>query len=329
MRNDYLWDGSGEPDPEVQRLERLLSEFRSYAPPPDLSAGSASVSARYRWTAAAAAVVLTAAAAWLNTRTAPGSWQVAREGARPKHLSVGEMLETGAAGGATLTIAGIGVLEVAPNSRLRLLRPRRNEHRMALEVGTIHARIWAPPRSFVVDTPSAVAVDLGCSYTLSVAPDGAGLVQVNTGWVSFARDGRESFIPAGAACQTRPGLGPGTPYREQAAPAFRHALQEFDFGQGGGGALENVLSQAAPEDAFTLWHLLTRGKPAEKERVYTALAALVPAPPGVTRDGILRGDREMLDAWWDRLGLGDTGWWRRLEGQWPDGAGSYRRNGVP
>jgi hypothetical protein len=34
---------------------------------------------------------------------------------------------------------------------------------MALDHGLIHATIWAPPRSFVVDMPSAAAVDLGCS----------------------------------------------------------------------------------------------------------------------------------------------------------------------
>jgi hypothetical protein len=26
--DDYLWDGSGKPDPEVERLERLLGRFR-------------------------------------------------------------------------------------------------------------------------------------------------------------------------------------------------------------------------------------------------------------------------------------------------------------
>ena len=26
-RDDYLWDGSGEPDPEIQRLEALLGRF--------------------------------------------------------------------------------------------------------------------------------------------------------------------------------------------------------------------------------------------------------------------------------------------------------------
>ncbi len=28
MNDPYLWDGSGEPDPEVQRLESLLAQFR-------------------------------------------------------------------------------------------------------------------------------------------------------------------------------------------------------------------------------------------------------------------------------------------------------------
>ena len=39
MTDDYLWDGSGEPDPEVERLERLLGEFRSSRPAPELPSG--------------------------------------------------------------------------------------------------------------------------------------------------------------------------------------------------------------------------------------------------------------------------------------------------
>src|SRR5437879_2168522 len=32
--DDYLWDGSGEPDPEIQRLEALLGKFRHDRPAP-------------------------------------------------------------------------------------------------------------------------------------------------------------------------------------------------------------------------------------------------------------------------------------------------------
>lgn len=317
MRNDYLWDGSGEPDPEVQRLERLLSEFRPDPPAPGLPAAKL-VQAPWRWGAMAAAIVLAAAGGWLVSGRPPEGWQVARGSGGSSRLAVGETLETGADGHATVNVGDIGLIEVEANSRLRVERARQNEHRMRLEHGLIHAFIWAPPRSFVVDTPSAVATDLGCFYTLEVGKDGAGLVRVTAGWVSFERNDRESFIPAGAACQTRPGLGPGTPYREEAPAGWRQALEQYDFARGGDAALAIVLAGAAKDDAFTLWHLLTRCEPRQAERVYDTLAALVPPPAAVTRDGILRGDRKMLDRWWDQLGLGDAGWWRNLEGKWPE-----------
>src|SRR5579862_407027 len=312
MKHDYIWDGVGEPDPEIQRLEQLLREFRFDRPAP-----TRRPMPRAHWLAAAAAAILIAAGTWLLSRGAPEGWQVARAGAKASRLAVGETLETGAEGHATLSVGNIGTIEVEANSRLRLERARKTEQRMSLEHGLIHAFILAPPRTFIVDTPSAVATDLGCYYTLAVDLDGSGLVSVLAGWVSFERAGRESFIPAGAASRTRPGHGPGTPYRESAPPAFRQALQDFDFGGGGDAALAIVLSQATRDDAFTLWHLLTRSASAQQPRVYDALAVLVPPPGGVTREGILHGDRPMLDRWWDQLGLGKAGWWRHLEGKWP------------
>lgn len=133
----------------------------------------------------------------------------------------------------------VGEVEVDPNTRLRLLRARPLEHRFALDRGTIHAFIWAPPRLFTVDTPSAVAVDLGCRYTLHVEPGGNGELHVTFGWVSFDHTVNgatvESFVPAGAMCLTRPGAGPGTPYFEDASPALRAALEKLDFDLVAGG----------------------------------------------------------------------------------------------
>ena len=38
MKNDYLWDGSGEPDPELQRIEKSLARFRYTVDAPDFPA---------------------------------------------------------------------------------------------------------------------------------------------------------------------------------------------------------------------------------------------------------------------------------------------------
>jgi hypothetical protein len=181
--------------------------------------------------------------------------------------------------------------------------------------------IWAPPGQFFVDTPSSTAIDLGCAYTLQVDQTGAGLVRVTTGWVGFEFRGREAFIPAGAVCATRPGVGPGTPYYEDLAAPTRDALATLDFGHATpdarAAALTRVLTDARERDAVTLWHLLSRVESTdERDRVFDRLATLVPPPEGVTRDTIRAGNREMLDRWWDRLGLGDADWWRMWKQPW-------------
>jgi hypothetical protein len=151
-----------------------------------------------------------------------------------------------------------------------------------------------------------------------VDEDGGGLLTVLVGWVGFTTGDRESFIPAGFAAVTRPGVGPGTPYSERTSEAYRQALALLDFSPGAGTspALALVLDQSEERDEVTLWHLLTRVQGPDRDRVFDRLASFVPPPTGVTRDGIRAGDRRMLDAWWDALGLGTTSLWRTWSQQW-------------
>jgi hypothetical protein len=184
--------------------------------------------------------------------------------------------------------------------------------------------IWAPPGEFAVDTPSALAVDLGCAYTLIVDEDGAGILRTTLGWVGFKLQGREAFIPAGAVGATWPGIGPGTPYYEDASESFRAALAKFDFEKLSAAdreaALNTILEESRKRDALTLWHLLSRAEGSERRRVYDRFAALVPPPSGVTPDGIMHLDREMLDAWWNEFGFGDISLWRTWERSWTGSA---------
>jgi hypothetical protein len=216
-------------------------------------------------------------------------------------------------------------VEVDPGTRLGLLSTRPGDYRMHLDRGTLHALIWAPPGQFVVETQSSTAVDLGCSYTLTMDDEGVGKVTVTTGWVGFEWRGRESFIPAGAVCLTRRGLGPGTPHYDDTSDAFRMALDTIDLHRGSpqmlSAALDRVLAEARDHDAVTLWHLVTRVAPADRDRVFDRLAQLSPPPAGVTREGIRAGNREMLDEWWDTMGFGTASWWRVWKQQWRDPAG--------
>jgi hypothetical protein len=345
LKGEYLWDGSGEADAEVVRLERALGKFRHAKRAPELPAnfGAASQSNKHLggarvWFqfAAVAASVLVIFSLWRGLRVqresmATGSeWGVQQVAGAPlvgtrairgagqkSRLRIGQTLETDQQSRASITVSDIGQVDIDPETRLRLMESRTSRTRLELERGTIRAMIWAPPGEFLVNTPSALAVDLGCVYTLQVDDSGAGLLRTRMGWVGFRLNGRDAFIPASAVGETRPGIGPGTPYFEDAPVEFREALREFDFArlsdEERSAKLSVLLRQARKADALTLWHLLSRAAVADRGKVFAALNAFVPAPNGVTREGIERGEQRMLDAWWNDLGYDDISVWRRWE----------------
>src|SRR2546430_15774216 len=79
MSDDYLWDPSGPPDPEIERLERALGRLGTTAPAPDFAAISQAAAGGARYVgsrflgpalAAAAVIALMVGAPSQSTRTA-------------------------------------------------------------------------------------------------------------------------------------------------------------------------------------------------------------------------------------------------------------------
>src|SRR5262245_31248903 len=197
--SDYLYDGKGPPDPEVARLEELLApmRYRGAAPRPRAR--------RWPFYAAAAATAAMAAAAPIVLRPRVEPWAVEDVAGTPtcggapcRALPLEQWLETDGASRARLTVAKLGRMDVEPGTRVR----RKAAPRLELAVGAISARVSAPPRLLVVDTPTAAAVDLGCAYRLMVAEGGATHLEVTWGWVSLEAPGRSVYVPAGAEAWT-------------------------------------------------------------------------------------------------------------------------------
>jgi len=211
------------------------------------------------------------------------------------------VIQTDASSTARIAIGNIGTVELEPNTRVRMEVSKPNEQRLRLEHGEIRANVSAPPRLFFVDTPASTAVDLGCAYSMKTDKAGDGMLRVTLGWVSLEWAGRESLVPAHAMCRTRPKIGPGTPYFEDASPGLSDALAKFDFESGGVVDLGVVLSEARVRDTLTLWHLLSRTEGAERERVFDRIVELTSLPYGVTREKALSLDATTLKHWKEEL----------------------------
>ena len=305
--------------PELQRAAGELP--RSIEPPVDAWPGIRERIRRGKgeggsrkgrsWIPLALAAALVLAVGVRLASRGPASWALERTAGVPRvdgaplgasgTLRVGEWVETDDSSQAVIAVGTIGHVDVRPGSRVQLVRARDTDHRLALAYGTIHAKVDAPPRIFFVETPAGTAIDLGCEYTLETDKTGRGLIHVTGGYVEFAWNGTRSIVPLGAYAMTRPGLGPGVPYLEDAPAALREALVSFDFERGGAGAVRRALAAARAEDALSLWHLLTRVDAPLRGDVYDRLAALVPPPAGVTRAQATALDIEALQRYWSLI----------------------------
>ena len=314
------------PDSLWEDLDKVLG--RRARAETETPARVVSLRARSSWrvqaaVAAAVLVVLGIGFVWFYRRDVrpAKAWQVISLHGTPKigsegissrgSLGIGDWLETDANSRAQIAVGTIGNVDIDENTRVRLLQTQPTEHRLELARGKMSAHIWAPPRLFFVDTPSAVAADLGCAYTLEVDDKGAGRLEVTSGWVALQAKERESIVPEGASCETELGTGPGTPYFNDATPEFKKALKTIDFDDDSAkktDALTSMLDQSRPRDTLTLWHLLPRVGENQRARVYEKMETYAPAPAGVTREGVLKLDQNMLNQWR-----------QSLEGAWVSG----------
>jgi hypothetical protein len=320
---DYLFDKQGEEDPEVAKLEQLLAGHAHREPlrPPAVRRG--------RWKPVAAIAVLAAAAvvAFLLVPPDPDppvvvqetvcgpdgpGFAFATEGGLARCgggasgsgvLPIGEWLETTGEVSAQLEVADIGELTIHGGSRVRLVGTGADEHRLELARGRVSALVLAPPRLFVVDTPGASAVDLGCAYELAVDAEGRTHLQVTTGAVSLEGNGLVAYVAAGSEVFAIPGRGPGTPVAIGAAKPLRDAVARFDDGDDA--ALSELLAVADRRDTITLWNLLGRTKGEARSMVYRRLDSISKHPSSVRERDILDVQPAALEAWRESL-----------EGQW-------------
>lgn len=302
---DSLWDG-------IQAALQSPEKTRPVPPPPLRRQVP-------RWLAAAAvvlAVITGTVGGLLRSFGAPSTWAVLPLAGAPTvagtamtqagQLGAGQWLVTDAFSRARLAVGRIGTADVGPNSRVQLDRGGLTQHRLILERGRLEVVISAPPRLFVVRTPSALATDLGCAYTMEVDSAGTSRLHVTAGWVDLRQGDTFTLVPAGLVAEVAVGGRPGTPYPPSLADDAKAALRRLDAGAGTAADLELVVAALhGPSDfvtlrrqsGITLWHLLPRVSPELRGRVYQRLAQLSPPPDGVTREGILAPERPMLERW--------------------------------
>jgi hypothetical protein len=269
-------------------LQSLLAVYRCNVPPPHFTRVRIVQRApQYAWLAAAAMIAIVAGAAWLfvpraNDWRASGSLRPLRAGAIVRAES-----------SVRLTSRAVGVVDLAPGTTIRVIADRRR-NRIALDEGSIHATTFSPPGIFMVDTPLAKAIDLGCEYTLNIAHDGSGELHVIAGWVDLWERGQQSLVPQGAISYVAADGRLSAPIFVDAPPRFQRAVRNYDREHD----VATIAALARSRDALTLLNLFSRATPDERLVLFDRLNALVPAPPSIARESVRYWSPDTTEAWW-------------------------------
>jgi len=297
-------------DRELAALHAKLSVLAHDAPLRELPVRPARV--RRRWPLVAIGAPVAAAAVvfvWLGARhqaspcagstgfafsltagTATCGGAVASNGTLP----VGAWLETHPNAVADVKVADIGSLRVFGDSKLRLVATNSATQHLELARGHVHASVSAPPRLFVVDTPAATAVDLGCQYDLTVDDHGTTHLRVAMGAVSLEDKRGVVYVPATFEVSMSPGHL-GTPVSIDSTPALRAAVAKFDAD----GSIEPLVSSAEMSERVTLWNAIPRTTGAARAALVAKLEQLAPLPDPALHAKVLAGEADAMDIWLD------------------------------
>lgn len=269
MSDDYLWDRSGPPDPQIEALERRLAPLRLQRRAVPMAAPRR-FNIRAAWLALAAALLaaplllLDSQFGWAPASTpdvafaenrfvvellegnaaaaiaTPGAKAASETRLHPGASQIPEGAELICEQGARVRVrvAELGDVTLEGPAHLRLERSSADLQKLFLERGIVRASISpdAKPRLFQVGTPVGTAVDMGCRYTMEVREDGSTELRVQLGRVHFELEGSPLFLRSGASCFVRRVHMKGgsitsatTPVYDDAPDLVRKSLAAFDF----------------------------------------------------------------------------------------------------
>lgn len=255
---DYLWDGTGAPDPSVEQLERAL------APAVEAPATRAR---RVRWGAMAAAV-LVAVSAWmmLPMRSGPvtpatmGGWTLASKsgGVNWQPGDEGVRLSTGAGARAEAVRTDGASVTFQTGSRA-VLAPAEVHCDVLIESGEVFITTPATARPLAVRT-THLAMEIDPRTSMMI--DATGSAIVKEGELAATSGNRRMRLTGGMTCVVGSAGEAHTPLRYSAVPEFATAVRVIDeYAAKGravpvGKAVNALLDTAQWPDALTIWNVL-------------------------------------------------------------------------
>ena len=215
-------------------------------------------------------------------------------------LSLNDALSTGDNSKAVVTIAGIGAIEIGPNTIFK----RNNKTDICIfEKGIIIARLINRNDKFTVKISGTEIKDYktGNTYSLSKLEDGRYKLDVIKGWMEAKSKYNQSIIPQNYFLYITESGGCGIPCPQNATSDIKNVISDYSLQGNAESVLGSFISLADKSEAISLWNLLPRLNPLIRGAVFDKMNELIGTPKSVTKNGTIGLDNRMMNLWFKKI----------------------------
>ncbi len=208
-------------------------------------------------------------------------------------------IETDESSSVTLMTDEFGKLFIDNSS---VVSRTKNSSEIKLDKGQIKKFEGNVSDILTIITPLAMFTELykGSAFRLHVDSDGGCKLVVESGWVIISIKEFDSYVPKNFDCLITKGKY-AIPYSSNSSPQLISMLENFTGANDP--SVGTILSQITKKESLSLWHILQLVRTENRIMAFDRLNELIPAPPGVTKEGILTLNKTMLLDWRQEIEL--------------------------
>ncbi len=226
-----------------------------------------------------------------------GNYQIGTAGQKSS-IDIEETLTTFDSTKVAMIIPNAGRVDVGSFSSLKIIKGKDSDNIFSLVLGKIYGNCRIDNPKLKIKTNLADIEVIAGRFTLELNNSGDLNLATDNGMLKVTTPAREILLVKDHRLRISANGNIGMPIHLRTNAQLAEIIEQFSFGDSKVIDHGLILQLATPIDGLTLLHLIMKAKTIEERiPIFEKLSEFYPLIPGITNEGILNLDKNMLDEW--------------------------------
>lgn len=195
-------------------------------------------------------------------------------------------------------IPNAGRIDVRSFSSIKVIKGKDSDNVISLLSGKIYGNCKIDDPRLTIKTNTADVEVVAGKFTAEINDYGDLYIVTNNGKLKITTQNRELVLVKDHRCKISSSDIVGIPIHIKTNHQLAEILEQINYDDKKVNSYGLILQLSSPVDGITLLHLIMKAKSVEERLpLFDRLNELYPLIPGITKEGILKLDKVMLDAW--------------------------------